>query len=117
MVEIPNRVLNKIAILLSKIVQSNYDIEKAYLYGSYAKGTFNELSDIDLALISKDFNIDYLQLDNSLRRINLITDFEVSLEPYTPEEFTEDDLFVKEILSHAIDVTYLKDKKNIQKAE
>jgi predicted nucleotidyltransferase len=35
-------------------VSEKFTIEKAFLYGSYAKGTAHELSDVDLLIISPD---------------------------------------------------------------
>ena len=35
-------------------VSEKFTIEKAFLYGSYAKGTAHELSDVDLLIISSD---------------------------------------------------------------
>ncbi len=35
-------------------VEKHFAIDKAILYGSYAKGTATELSDVDLLIVSKD---------------------------------------------------------------
>lgn len=35
-------------------VENNFSIDRAILYGSYAKGLATELSDVDLLIISKD---------------------------------------------------------------
>lgn len=37
-------------------VRKVFFIEKAYLFGSYAKNTQHEWSDIDVAIVSRDFN-------------------------------------------------------------
>lgn len=37
-------------------ISQYYKIETIILFGSYAKGTENEDSDIDIAIISSDFN-------------------------------------------------------------
>ena len=50
-----------------KSVASNYDIEKIYLYGSYAKGKANLMSDIDLFMISNIDGLDYFGLIEKLR--------------------------------------------------
>jgi predicted nucleotidyltransferase len=37
-------------------VQKHIKVNKAILYGSYAKGTFNKYSDVDLAIFSENFD-------------------------------------------------------------
>jgi predicted nucleotidyltransferase len=39
-----------------KNVEEVFYVEEAWLYGSYAKDTANEWSDIDIAILSKDFD-------------------------------------------------------------
>jgi len=64
-------------------------VEEAYLFGSYAKGTWIKTSDIDLIIISPDFRgIPYL------KRLDLINEIQwkLSIKPFieaiplTPEE-------------------------------
>lgn len=50
-----------------KNVFSRYNIDKAYLYGSYAKGTQTFLSDIDLYMISDIDDLDYFGVIEDLR--------------------------------------------------
>ncbi len=50
----------------NEIVKS-YDIEKVYLYGSYAKGEANIYSDIDLYMISNVDGLEYFGLIEKLR--------------------------------------------------
>jgi len=42
-------------------VQHKYRVVGAYLYGSFAKGTSNKWSDIDVAIISPDFSDDLFE--------------------------------------------------------
>ena len=53
--KIPIDILNKIIQFLNILEKNNIHINKAILFGSYAKGTFNEWSDIDIALVSDNF--------------------------------------------------------------
>jgi predicted nucleotidyltransferase len=39
---------------LNKVRQNNIDVLDAWIFGSYAKGTYNEDSDIDIALVLPD---------------------------------------------------------------
>jgi len=49
-------VIDNIKRYLSKLEEAGIRIEKAYLYGSYVNGIVTEESDIDLMLVSKDFD-------------------------------------------------------------
>ncbi len=51
-------VINKIKEYLIELTEKGLDIHKAILYGSYTKGAANEDSDIDLLLVSKQFDND-----------------------------------------------------------
>lgn len=50
-----------------KNVFSNYNIDRAYLYGSYAKGTQTPLSDLDLYMISDIDDLDFFGVIEDLR--------------------------------------------------
>lgn len=58
-------------------LKDSITIDKAILYGSYAKGTANEYSDIDLLIISKDLpekrskGLNGLTLDKIVKDFNL----------------------------------------------
>ncbi len=51
---------------VSEVIR-NYDVDKIYLYGSYAKGEANVDSDIDLYMISNIEGLDYFGLVEDLR--------------------------------------------------
>lgn len=78
-------------------------VEKVVLFGSYAKGTPHEFSDIDLAIFS-DYFKDMSRID-SLRFLLLkAADYDLDLEP---QGFTMDDYYqplglVSEILETGI---------------
>lgn len=80
-------------------------IDKAILFGSYAKGNYNDDSDVDLAIFSRYFN-DKDRLDNFRLLFLEAMNFSVDLQPLP---FTEDDLlnpqgFVKEIFKTGVEV-------------
>lgn len=45
--------------LYKSIVSEHFDIDQVILFGSYAKGTQKDDSDIDVAIIVKSLNSDY----------------------------------------------------------
>ncbi|MEM1930111.1 MAG: nucleotidyltransferase domain-containing protein [Thermofilaceae archaeon] len=67
-------------------------VREAYLFGSYAKGTWLKTSDVDLVIVSEDFRgmrfLDRLDLINELQWKAGIRPF-VEAIPLTPEEFAE----------------------------
>ena len=64
---------------LSKL-EGKINIDKAILYGSYAKGMATELSDIDLLVISKDLPENKPKGSNGYYLDTLVGDFNPSLE-------------------------------------
>ena len=77
-------------------------VQQAVLFGSYASGKFDEWSDIDLAIVSNDFAGNRFEDRNKIRRITLQVNSDISPMPFRPEDFNENDYFVKEILETGI---------------
>jgi uncharacterized protein len=75
--------INIIKKYVDYLIKMNLPIKKAYLFGSHAKGTYNEDSDIDIALI-----FPYLEdeIDMQILLMKAGTDFDSRIEPYPFEE-------------------------------
>jgi predicted nucleotidyltransferase len=102
MAEEQNIIDKKIHQFVFELKRIGINVEKAILFGSYAKGTYNEWSDIDLAVVSNDFKgIRIIDKEKMVSAISAV-DYDISPLPYRPEDFTEDDLFVKEIIQTGI---------------
>jgi predicted nucleotidyltransferase len=100
--QIPEEINKKILKFIDYLEKSGIHIDTAILFGSYAKGSQNKWSDIDLALVSNKFEGNrYYDLDK-LTDACFAIDTNISPLPYRPEDFTIDDLFVKEILKSGI---------------
>ncbi len=56
-----------------------FSVKKIILYGSYANGTQNEYSDIDVAVILDKFDGDILKANSRL--FSLVRDVDVRIEP------------------------------------
>ena len=93
-----NDALN-IAIKYAEAVKPKYDYVKIILFGSYAKGNFHEESDIDIAVVVKDFNnlID-IQLD--LMRLRRKIDSRIEPHPFREDDFNISNPIVNEILKY-----------------
>jgi predicted nucleotidyltransferase len=104
LVEISVDIKKSIIKYLNGLENSNIKIEKAILFGSYAKGTNNEWSDIDIALISKNFSGSRFQDRFMLAEPTVHINSSISPLPYRPEDFDPSDLFVKEIMETGIEI-------------
>lgn len=52
--KIPLSILKSVKEYVS-VLQKEISVQKVIIYGSYAKGTFNKDSDIDIVIVSKNF--------------------------------------------------------------
>jgi predicted nucleotidyltransferase len=102
MVEISDKIRDLVKKFVIEAKKDNITISKAILFGSYAKGTNHEYSDIDIAVVSNEFEGRRLYDNIKLVDATLRTSIDIETHPYRPEDFTEDNLFVKEILEHGI---------------
>jgi hypothetical protein len=78
--------------------QSSVPVWRLYLYGSYAKNTYNADSDIDLAVFWDRDDIDGFDEDVLLRK--LCWDIELRIEPHSfaRTDFDETDPCIREII-------------------
>ena len=58
----------------------NYEVHAIILFGSYAKGTNNDSSDIDIAVITDDFENDII--DEELNLMRLRRKIDTRIEPH-----------------------------------
>lgn len=67
-------------------LEKHIRVEKVFLYGSYARNAEHDFSDIDLAVISPDFEggteKDYLILGRVALKVNAL----IEAKPYRPED-------------------------------
>lgn len=85
-------------------IKKHYNVTAIILFGSYAKGTDNEDSDIDIAVISDDFDDIY---DCMAHLMGLTWDIDARIEPHPikKKDFEEvSDYFVKEVIDTGIKV-------------
>lgn len=87
-----------------KKVKEHYNVEKAILFGSYAKGINNESSDIDIAIVSSDINDRY---DDMAVLMGLTWGIDTRIEPHPIrlEDYESgNDYFVQEIIKTGINI-------------
>lgn len=89
--------------LKGRIVRK-YEPEKIILFGSFAKGNYHELSDIDVIIIKRTGKRFLERIEDVLS----LNDTEMNLEcfVYTPEEFSkmieEENPFIEEVLKSGV---------------
>jgi len=88
---------------LFRLLDNEFNIKNAYIFGSYAKGNYHKDSDIDLAIVlnklSNSFDMEVKSM--ILRRKN-----ETIVEPhlFDQNEFTSSNPFANEILKNGIKI-------------
>lgn len=100
---INKEILNSINEFIKEI-KKHYNITTIILFGSYAKGTENEDSDIDIAVISDDFEDIYECMANLM---GMTWDIDARIEPHPikKKDFEEEsDYFIKEVINTGIKV-------------
>lgn len=100
---INKKILNSINEFIKEI-KKHYNITAIILFGSYAKGTENEDSDIDIAIISDDFEDIYECMANLM---GMTWDIDARIEPHPikKKDFEEEsDYFIKEVINTGIKV-------------
>jgi predicted nucleotidyltransferase len=102
MAKIPDKIRSIIKNLLEEAEKEHISIQKAILFGSYANGTNTEFSDIDLALVSDDFQGSRFEDNMKLMRAVLRVNSDIETHPFRPEDFNNENPFVVEILKNGI---------------
>lgn len=104
--EIKNIILKTagIPLILKRCLNEIEGIKKAFIFGSFASGTQDEYSDIDLIIVSK--NINENQLISAINKIENQFKREINYILMTPQEFDErkksEDQFLDDILKKRI---------------
>ncbi len=85
---IPNEISEALESLVNRLREELGDV-KVYLFGSYAKGTWLEDSDVDLIVVSPSF--EGMEQEERYRLVRLSAAKEIAFEllVYTPKEFEE----------------------------
>ena len=74
-----NSTIENIVKKYAELVKQELNVSSIYLYGSYAKGTYSEDSDIDIAVIGENFIGDPIEDTLKLMRIRRKVDNRIEL--------------------------------------
>ncbi len=102
------RISETILELINKYIEEiskEIIIDRVILFGSYARGTNNEDSDIDIAIFSKDFTRES-KIDNMSFLLIKTAGLGIDLQPqaFTIEDYQNPEGVVKEILDTGIEL-------------
>jgi predicted nucleotidyltransferase len=86
------------------LLQRNYPVTRMFLYGSYARGSQNPDSDIDLAIILNEMH-DPFQTQVNLLQLTWNFDTRVEPHPFDEKDFTSLNPVIKEILRTGIEIS------------
>lgn len=91
-------VYKKISAYIKKLRAENVKIWRLYLYGSYTNNTYNDDSDIDLAIFWDKDKLD--GFDEDVRLMKLRRDIDLRIEPHSfaKSDFDETNPFIKAVL-------------------
>ena len=93
-----NDALN-IAHQYASLIKSNYDCQQIFLFGSYVKGTYHEESDIDIAVILKEFQ-NPIETQLELMRLRRKIDSRIEPHPFREKDFNMTNPVAHEILKY-----------------
>ena len=78
-------------------------IKKVYLFGSYVKGTANENSDIDLAIVFEAFSNSF-DMQVELMKLRRKFDTRIEPHPFRDEDFNMSNPFANEVISSGFEL-------------
>lgn len=92
-----------IAQLYAKAVKANFNFSRIILFGSYAKGNYNDDSDIDIAIVFKDYN-NLMDMQLDLMRLRRKIDSRIEPHPFRESEFELTNPMVNEIIKYGQEI-------------
>ena len=92
-----------IAQRYASAVKINFNYIRIILFGSYAKGNFNEDSDIDIAIVFKDYS-NSIDMQLELMRLRRKIDSRIEPHPFRESEFELSNPIVNEIIKYGQDI-------------
>jgi predicted nucleotidyltransferase len=93
----------KIAQKYALEVESKFHYIKIILFGSYAKGNFNDESDIDIAIVFEDYN-NLLDMQLELMRLRRKIDSRIEPHPFRKKDFDLSNPLVTEIITYGQEI-------------
>lgn len=90
-------IYRKIKQYIHILEENNIKIWRLYLYGSYAKNTYDSESDIDLAIFLEKDDLDGFEEDAQLMKLRRGVDMRIEPHPFAKSDFDETNPYIREI--------------------
>ncbi len=100
--KIPDSIKNIIDRYINVLCSNDISVESAFLFGSYSKGTSDEWSDIDIALVSGIFTGDRIRDRDKVRKFTRRVSSMIEVMPFSIEDFNDTNPFAREIIKTGI---------------
>ena len=84
-------------------ISTTFEPQKIFLFGSYAKGNYTENSDIDIAVVLKDFG-SAMDTQLELMKLRRKIDSRIEPHPFRERDFEQTNPIVSEILRYGQEV-------------
>ena len=93
----------KIAHKYIDFICTKYNVQKALLFGSYAKGSQHEDSDIDIAIVLKNAG-DIFDTQAEMMKLRRKFDLHIEPHPFEYSDFNRSNPVINEILKYGIEI-------------
>jgi uncharacterized protein len=93
----------KIAYQYIDTISNKYVVLQAFMFGSFAKGTNHEDSDIDIAIVVKNVS-DIIDAQIDMMRLRRKVDLRIEPHPFTVKDFNNENPVVNEIQKSGIQI-------------
>ena len=94
----------------TKLIPAEWDVKKAYLFGSYAKGNESEASDIDIAIVLGNMP-DFFDAQIQLMRLRRKVDLRIEPHPISENEFSATNPYALEIQKTGIVISLISNSQ------
>lgn len=97
-----------IILIISDIAQrmkENIDYTRIVLYGSYANGTYNQHSDLDIAIFIKEDTTSIMEAYRNIQRICIRYDIDIQPQIFHEKEYQDPMGIVEEIVHNGIEIS------------
>ena len=88
----------------ASVLQGKIRLRGLFVFGSYAKGAYDDDSDIDIAVIADDFSGDMINDRHFLMKLRRQVDIRIEPHPFLSSDFTDTNPIALEILRTGIKI-------------